>query len=249
MINKPPRLWPTRFRRAPDFSQTSEALEITESQDAVDVLAHDAPAAEQADDFAISAIDLDALQKLSVSPAAPPNAPANYAATAMATTLQTMPQGLSDIGNSPGSYAGAATIPAELRPMPMPAPGDLGIDLGGSTFGMAAAASVGATGLVSMAVSSRDTGANTASAPPAATFVGVSGVGKTQILRAIDDLQDIANGRSINGFEWHIVFSTVSNKEYTWEGAFSILEDNDKIFKNDEDDNDGKIKPIIIQSH
>lgn len=75
-------------------------------------------------------------------------------------------------------------------------------------------------------------------------LVGVSGVGKTQILRAIDDLQDIANGRAINGFEWYIVFSTVSNKEYTWEGSFSVLDDT--LFKSEDDDNEGKAKPTII---
>ncbi len=75
-------------------------------------------------------------------------------------------------------------------------------------------------------------------------LVGVSGVGKTQILRAIDDLQDIANGRAINGFEWYIVFSTVFNKEYTWEGAFSVLDDT--LFKSEDDDNEGKAKPTII---
>lgn len=40
-------------------------------------------------------------------------------------------------------------------------------------------------------------------------FVGVSGAGKTQILRAIIDLRRIANGQAINGLEWKIIFSTV----------------------------------------
>ena len=39
-------------------------------------------------------------------------------------------------------------------------------------------------------------------------LVGGSGVGKTQILRAINDLKKVANGESINGFEWSIVFKT-----------------------------------------
>ena len=65
-------------------------------------------------------------------------------------------------------------------------------------------------------------------------LVGVSGVGKTQILQAIANLQDIVNGKSINGFEWSIKFTTNSNKEFLWQGAFSVVEDNiqDFAFRN-----------------
>lgn len=80
-------------------------------------------------------------------------------------------------------------------------------------------------------------------------LVGVSGVGKTQILRAIDDLQDIANGKSINGFEWRIIFSTVLEKEFTWEGAFTVSEDSEKQFNivfEGENENEDKRKPTIL---
>lgn len=81
-------------------------------------------------------------------------------------------------------------------------------------------------------------------------LVGGSGVGKTQILRSIDDIQDIANGKSINGLEWKIKFSTSSNKVFTWSGQFSAVETNDKLFEistSDEDDDDEeKVKTTIV---
>jgi len=60
-------------------------------------------------------------------------------------------------------------------------------------------------------------------------LVGGSGVGKTQILNAINDLKDIANGKGINGFEWEISFSIKSGREFKWEGAFSVVNDNEEI--------------------
>jgi len=51
-------------------------------------------------------------------------------------------------------------------------------------------------------------------------LVGVSGVGKTQILNGILNLQRIANGDSLNGLAWDITFSTVKNVEYRWQGEF-----------------------------
>lgn len=77
-----------------------------------------------------------------------------------------------------------------------------------------------------------------------ALLVGASGVGKTQILRAINDLKYIADGESINGFEWQITFSTILGNEFIWEGAFSVLEDNNSYFftANNED----KITPVIL---
>jgi predicted ATPase len=59
-------------------------------------------------------------------------------------------------------------------------------------------------------------------------LVGASGVGKTQILNAIEDLRYIADGHFVNGLEWKITFSTVLGKEFTWEGAFSVLEEPEK---------------------
>jgi predicted ATPase len=65
-------------------------------------------------------------------------------------------------------------------------------------------------------------------------LVGVSGAGKTQILRAIIDLRSIANGEAINGFEWKIIFSTVNGTEFIWEGGFDTVERNELSFEDDE---------------
>ena len=65
-------------------------------------------------------------------------------------------------------------------------------------------------------------------------LVGVSGAGKTQILRAIIDLRRIANGTAINGFEWKIIFSTVKGTEFIWEGSFDTVEKNELSFEDDE---------------
>lgn len=65
-------------------------------------------------------------------------------------------------------------------------------------------------------------------------LVGVSGAGKTQILRAIIDLRSIANGEAINGFEWKIIFSTVNGTEFIWEGGFDTVETNELSFEDDE---------------
>jgi hypothetical protein len=73
-------------------------------------------------------------------------------------------------------------------------------------------------------------------------LVGVSGAGKTQILRAIIDLKRIANGGAINGLEWKIKFSTVNGTEFIWEGSFDTIETDDLII----DDKDEIEKPSLI---
>lgn len=54
-------------------------------------------------------------------------------------------------------------------------------------------------------------------------FVGASGVGKTQILRAIGSLRKIVNGDSVNGAEWSVEFEE-NGVVYIWKGAFDALE-------------------------
>ncbi len=49
-------------------------------------------------------------------------------------------------------------------------------------------------------------------------LVGASGVGKTQILQAINTLKRIADGTSFSGIQWKIEFSTDNGDEYLWEG-------------------------------
>jgi ABC-type dipeptide/oligopeptide/nickel transport system ATPase component len=68
-----------------------------------------------------------------------------------------------------------------------------------------------------------------------ALLVGVSGVGKTQILKVILNLQRIANGASLNGLAWDVTFSTVNNVEYRWQGEFETKK-NPGIITNEEDE-------------
>ncbi|MCC3474574.1 MULTISPECIES: AAA family ATPase [unclassified Microcoleus] len=68
-------------------------------------------------------------------------------------------------------------------------------------------------------------------------LVGISGAGKTQILRGIIDLKRIANGKAINGLEWKIIFSTVSGTEFLWEGGFDTVETNELNFDDPEKEN------------
>ena len=61
-------------------------------------------------------------------------------------------------------------------------------------------------------------------------FVGASGVGKTQILRAILDLGKIASGESVNGIEWEVEFKE-NNISYTWSGKYEVIhEEEDFLF-------------------
>ena len=54
-------------------------------------------------------------------------------------------------------------------------------------------------------------------------FVGASGVGKTQILRALVRLSQVALGRSYNGMEWEVSF-TQGGHSYQWSGAFEAAD-------------------------
>lgn len=54
-------------------------------------------------------------------------------------------------------------------------------------------------------------------------LVGASGVGKTQILKAIQNLASIVRGRSGNGVEWNLLFC-VDGIDYVWQGAFAADE-------------------------
>ncbi len=69
-----------------------------------------------------------------------------------------------------------------------------------------------------------------------ALLVGVSGVGKTQILKGISRLKEIANGASLNGLAWDITFLTIDDDvEYQWQGEFETKK-NPVIIPNQEDE-------------
>jgi predicted ATPase len=76
-------------------------------------------------------------------------------------------------------------------------------------------------------------------------LVGASGVGKTQILKAIMALNEIGSGKSINGAKWYLDFQTINNENYIWEGEFEV-KDNSIFFIDDDDDEKQKDKPKII---
>jgi energy-coupling factor transporter ATP-binding protein EcfA2 len=73
-------------------------------------------------------------------------------------------------------------------------------------------------------------------------LVGASGAGKTRILRAIHNLQSIANGASLNGVKWNVCFMADNNLEYTWSGEFETRESTILIDENSEENE--KIKLI-----
>lgn len=74
-----------------------------------------------------------------------------------------------------------------------------------------------------------------------ALLVGVSGVGKTQILKGILNLQRIANGASLNGLAWDVTFSTVNNVEYRWQGEFETKKNLPIIFEEQDETNEFRI--------
>lgn len=75
-------------------------------------------------------------------------------------------------------------------------------------------------------------------------LVGASGVGKTQILKSIMRLKSIADGKSISGIKWNIIFETLDNLIFEWSGEFENKGDID--FSDDEDDELKRNKPSII---
>ena len=74
-----------------------------------------------------------------------------------------------------------------------------------------------------------------------ALLVGVSGVGKTQILQGILRLKEIANGESSNGLAWDITFSTVNNVEYRWQGEFETKKNLPMILNEEDETNEFRI--------
>jgi predicted ATPase len=77
-------------------------------------------------------------------------------------------------------------------------------------------------------------------------LVGVSGVGKTQILRSIYALKNIANGGSENGVKWEVNFQTLKGNTYSWKGEFENIKTKNEIIPDLFGDENEKIKPKII---
>jgi len=80
-------------------------------------------------------------------------------------------------------------------------------------------------------------------------LVGLSGVGKTQILNSINNLKDIVEDDTENlaGVEWEIEF-VVDNKTYFWSGKFEVLDDEDSVklkYKNFDDEDNNKLPKIL----
>jgi hypothetical protein len=84
-------------------------------------------------------------------------------------------------------------------------------------------------------------------------LVGVSGVGKTQILEAIRSLQKIIFWSMfnyiyiLNGVEWDVIFSTASDSQYRWHGKFSIVDRNQYTSNEIDNSMDGRRPPIEME--
>ncbi|MEA5532552.1 AAA family ATPase [Crocosphaera sp. XPORK-15E] len=72
-------------------------------------------------------------------------------------------------------------------------------------------------------------------------LVGISGAGKTQILRSINTLKRVANGGSLNGVCWDITFSNKDNIVYNWRGQFETKLSNKLIASDSEEEDEFKI--------
>lgn len=77
-------------------------------------------------------------------------------------------------------------------------------------------------------------------------LVGISGVGKTQILKAIYSLKRIALGSSGNGIKWDVEFTTLDNNKFRWLGEFDKNDDKNDLFYDYIESDTEKAEPKII---
>jgi ABC-type glutathione transport system ATPase component len=77
-------------------------------------------------------------------------------------------------------------------------------------------------------------------------LIGLSGVGKTKILKSILSLKKISNGITFNGIKWNIDFMDSSKKQYTWTGEFSKIDISSTIAENENIDDNRINAPIIL---
>ncbi len=76
-------------------------------------------------------------------------------------------------------------------------------------------------------------------------LVGASGVGKTQILKALMGLKEISEGESLNGIAWTIEFETLYKQKYIWQGEFESEDVSISLDNNSEDDKKNKSKIVF----
>jgi predicted ATPase len=76
-------------------------------------------------------------------------------------------------------------------------------------------------------------------------LVGVSGVGKTQIIKSILELKSIANGNSVSGFNWEIEFVSIKGDNYIWKGGFEVKSGINEEFIDEDSDEYKKNRPKI----
>jgi len=79
-------------------------------------------------------------------------------------------------------------------------------------------------------------------------LVGLSGVGKTQILQTIYNLKRIVEGKSVNGFEWKVVF-LIEENEYVWEGGFSVMKKYENSFYVNEEEGNILLEKLSLKDN
>ncbi|WP_405325984.1 AAA family ATPase [Leeuwenhoekiella sp. LLG6367-2.1] len=77
-------------------------------------------------------------------------------------------------------------------------------------------------------------------------LVGVSGVGKTQVLRSIHALQKIAQGSNENGVKWEVEFETLKGNIYNWKGEFENLKSKNEFIPDFLNSDKEEIEPKIV---
>jgi len=80
-------------------------------------------------------------------------------------------------------------------------------------------------------------------------LVGVSGVGKSKILEAIENIKSIANGESANGVKWKVTFIDEKGNTCVWEGEYDNLgldKELRDIFKGPPEYDISRDEPVIL---
>jgi energy-coupling factor transporter ATP-binding protein EcfA2 len=84
-------------------------------------------------------------------------------------------------------------------------------------------------------------------------LVGLSGVGKTRILKSIASVATVASGKSISGAKWKMSFTDQNHRQCIWEGEYERLEDDEvsrtpfQFVSSDEDPNGRKRARIMSE--